>query len=541
MAKRKGSDSLRVLPPFGQAPEFSQRQWKEGHAIWWGDYTTPFFEKQPPSSSDLRRASVCQTAAGESEPLVLGIWGLRDAGMVTLEVEECEFPIDIMASEFQERVVPKAPTQGRRRMGIPYWLPRQATTRIEAGKNTVYWLTVRVPQGTPAGVYEGKLSLLLHERGRVDSHYERHELPRVLLPFSITVLPISLPPAQIAYGMYFRPRTLDERYQEKALMRQYYRDMAAHDHTSATVYAPDSICDDFGELRLEGKRTTEIIEEMLADGLIHPEIPVMLLGGIGRLDEPAAKKFTALLQTECRRRGWPELLIYAPDEPASTGERGPGCIDEFNRLQRFRPGCRLVTAISFESARYFSKQLDVWVVHNGGIDQELKALVGEVGAEMWTYDCCHRGTNPTFNRFYPGLYTWALGLKGNFLWCYTDYEPIGWEKERCTPFNYVLPSDTGPVSSVGWETRREGIKDYRYLCALEKLLSEQSGSRAAEEARVWLEKLASRVRWNTDADRPEPSERWDERDLYSQCPEIAAAEFSQIRAKLIELILSLSK
>jgi len=50
----------------------------------------------------LRRTPVCETAAGESEPLVLGIWGLRDADMVTLEVEKYEFPIDIMAVEFHK-------------------------------------------------------------------------------------------------------------------------------------------------------------------------------------------------------------------------------------------------------------------------------------------------------------------------------------------------------------------------------------------------------------------------------------------------------
>jgi len=541
MQNQNDADKLKVLPSVRQVPEFSQNQLAEGYAIWWGDYTTPFFEKQPPSLSELKRTSVCETTAGEYEPLVLGIWGLRDAGMVTLEVEESEFPIDIMTVEFHERAVPPAPIEGGRRLGIPYWLPRQATSRLEAGKNTVYWLTVHVPEGTEAGVYEGKLSLFLHERGRVDSHYDRHQLPCVQLPFSIKVLPLSLPPAEIAYGMYFRPLFLDKIYQEKRLMRLYYQDMAAHGHTSATVYAPDSICDENGELQLEGKRTTEIIEEMLADRLIRPDIPVMLLGGISDLDETAAKKFATSLKTECQRQGWPELLLYAPDEPAYTGERGQSCIEGFNRLQRFRPDNRLITAISADSARYFAKQLDVWVVHNGGIDTELKMLAQEVGAEMWTYDCQHRGTNPTFNRFYPGLYTWVLGLKGNFLWCYTDYQMFGWEKERYTPFNYVLPSFSGPVSSVGWETRREGIKDYRYLCALEKLLSEHSGSQAAEEAQTWLEKLQNRVRWNTHADRPPTVERWDERDLYSQCPEISPAEFSQIRAKIIEFILALSK
>ena len=88
MQNQNDADKLKVLPPVRQVPEFTQSQLTEGYAIWWGDYTTPFFEKQPPSLSELKRTPVCETTAGEYEPLVLGIWGLRDAGMVTLEREE---------------------------------------------------------------------------------------------------------------------------------------------------------------------------------------------------------------------------------------------------------------------------------------------------------------------------------------------------------------------------------------------------------------------------------------------------------------------
>lgn len=529
-----------VLPPLRAAPEFSSAQQTAGYAIWWGDCTCPFFEDLPPAPADLARQPACRIPAGECEPLVLGLWGLRDSGTVTLEVEESPFPIDTMTVEFQERVVPRPPIPGGRRLGIPYWLPRQATTRVTAGKNAVFWLTVHVPEGTPAGEYQGKLSLVLHERGRVDSHYGRDELPRVQFAFAVRVLPFVLPPADIAYGMYFRPLLLDAPYREKPLMRQYYRDMAAHGHTSATVYAPDSIADEAGQLHPEGTRTAEIIQEMLDDGLIRPEIPVMLLGGHGQLDEAAANRFTAELREACHVRGWPEFLLYAPDEPTYTGERGPSCIEQFNHLQRYRPGCRLVTAISADAAQYFSAQLDVWVVHNGDIDGELQTLAADAGAEMWSYDCQHRGTNPTFNRFYPGLYSWALGLRGNFLWCYTDYDWYGWEKERYSPFNYVLPSLGGPVSSVGWETRREGIKDYRYLRELERRLDDGPGGPAASAARSWLEELKGRINTDSHANRPDTSERWDERDLWSQCPDILPDQFAGIRDKAVDLILGIA-
>ena len=95
------------------------------------------------------------------------------------------------------------------------------------------------------------------------------------------------------------------------------------------------------------------------------------------------------------------------------------------------------------------------------------------------------------------------------------------------------------MSSVGWETRCEGIKDYRYLRALEQLLGDASGAPVASAARSWLDQLKGRVGWDTHANRPETAERWDERDLYSQCPNIAPAEFARVREEAIESILGL--
>jgi len=158
---------------------------------------------------------------------------------------------------------------------------------------------------------------------------------------------------------------------------------------------------------------------------------------------------------------------------------------------------------------------------------------------MWTYDCRHRGTNPTFNRFYPGLYTWALGLKGNFLWCYT--ENYAWEGDRFATFCYVLPSLGGPISSVGWEERREGIEDYRTLTLLETCIAEKPDDPAAKEARAWLDGLRKRVDWNTWHSEPPMRYGWDAPDLYSQCPNFAPAEFNAIRAKAHEYIIALQK
>jgi len=531
------ADLLKVLPPERQAPAFSAEHQKGGFALWWGDHAAPFYEKTPPSEGDLERKAGCVTPAGEHEPMVLGVWGLRDLGTCGLWIKETPFPLTIMTAHYDDRVVPPPPVAGGRRIGIPEWLPRQATARIEAGRNTVFWIDVDVPEDAEPGKHEGLLWLVVHEREIVDKDPGGQIFK---IPFTVEVLPVKIPRADIAYGMYFRPfaRYLKRpEYRTPAMMDAYYRDMIAHDHTSATIYVyGGSFHDAQGNVVLDGKPDAGVIDRMKELGLIHPDVPIMLLGGIGLKGE-AAKAYAPKLAAAARERGWPELLSYAPDEPSYEGERGETCIKGFNELQALRPALRLVTAINEKSARYFAKQLDVWVVHNGGISPDLAKLCDETGAEMWSYDCQHRGTNPTFNRFYAGLYTWALRLKGNFLWCYT--ENYSWEGDRFAVFNYVLPNGGGPVMSVGWEARREGIEDYRTLRALEKRVAEKAGDPAAAEAEAWLDDLRSRVDWETRGKSPAERYGWDAADLYSQCPNFAPTEFNEIRAKARDFLMKL--
>ncbi|MFH0963786.1 MAG: glycoside hydrolase domain-containing protein [Planctomycetota bacterium] len=529
---------LDVLPPERGAPAFTEAQNAQGFALWWGDHASPFYERMPPSEADLAREPVCQSPPGEHEPLVLGIWGLRDLGASGLWVRETPFALKVMTVQYQDRAVPPPPVEGRRRVGIPEWLPEQATARIEAGRNTVFWIDVSVPEDAKPGDYQGLLWLVVHEREIVDKDTGGRIFK---IPFTVKVLPIKLPRAKIAFGMYFRPgaTTLQrEAYRTREMLETYYRDMAAHGMTSATVYVyGGNFHDQEGNVVLEGKPDALVIDAMRDAGLVRPDVPIMLLGGIGNLSADKLKALAPKLAAAAKERGWPELLYYGPDEPTFDDERGKRCIEVFAQLQPLRPAVRIVTAISGKSAEYFAKDLDVWEVHNGEITPDLARLCRERGDKMWTYDCRHRGTNPTFNRFYPGLYTWALGLKGNFLWCYTEH--YSWEGDRFAVFNYVLPGLAGPVSSVGWEERREGVEDYRTLTMLEDCIAKKPSEAAAQEAKAWLDALRKRVDWNTWHSEPPTRYGWDAPDLYSQCPNFAPTEFNEIRTKAREYVIAL--
>jgi hypothetical protein len=148
---------------------------------------------------------------------------------------------------------------------------------------------------------------------------------------------------------------------------------------------------------------------------------------------------------------------------------------------------------------------DVWIVLAGQISPELVREAKRQGAKLWTYSERLRITNFRANRYYAGLYTWGLGLDGNTAYCYGQYvfppkagegaqDPVWLPDHGRTSMHvingYIIPGPNGPISSMGFEGRREGIDDFRYLQLLEaRLKATDVNSVTAREARNWLDGL----------------------------------------------------
>lgn len=107
--------------------------------------------------------------------------------------------------------------------------------------------------------------------------------------------------------MYFRPGHLDTRYRKPHLMRAYWRDMAQHGMTIATIYNyAGAIYDEQGRPKLDGNRDIQTIKDMMADGLVTSDIPIMWLGGsLGNVKDKSAPA----IQEEFKRRGWPGAVV----------------------------------------------------------------------------------------------------------------------------------------------------------------------------------------------------------------------------------------
>jgi hypothetical protein len=513
---------LKIVPPLRATPRFSAEAETLGLAVWWGDYSQMLFGEQPPAATDVARRPVLRTPPGEDEPLILGLWGINHTGAVTLKLKQSPFPVTVRRVEFAPRYLPTpyrgVQVDGGRVVHFATYLPETGTADVRPGENTVFWINVDVPDDAEPGDHAITFDLVVHQ------------VRAISLTATVRVLPFAVPRADIAYGMYFRPyeKYLPARYRTPGLMQAYWRDMARHGMTSATLYNyAGRVHDAAGDAAFDGNADIDRLKEWLDVGLVHRDIPIMFLGAI---NTAAAGTVTS----EVKRRGFPEFLMYGPDEPSVDDEARAA----FEALQPLRRHLRITTAINDHAATAYADLIDVWVVNAGRITPELRQLATAKGTELWTYDCTHRGRgNGTRARFYAGLYTWALGLRGNFHWCYTG--GYSWEGDRNAIFCFVLPSDSGPVPSVAWENRREGVEDYRLLRLLEARIAARPFVGEAPEAKEWLADLRSRVRWDLIQGMPKSVYPWDGAEVHPMCPDFAPSELAGIRNRVVEYILAL--
>ena len=116
----------------------------------------------------------------------------------------------------------------------------------------------------------------------------------------------------------------------------------------------------------------------------------------------------------------------------------------------------------------------------GGITPELLAEARRSGSEVWCYHHWLGRATPLANRYNTGLYTWGLGITGNYQWAYY----YGGSDD------YVLVKSADILPKPSYEGLREGIDDYRYLRLLQNciagLKSEDTYTRRAATAALAL-------------------------------------------------------
>ncbi|MFC1509567.1 HEAT repeat domain-containing protein [Candidatus Omnitrophota bacterium] len=421
----------------------------------------------PDRKSIVNKVS-CTMARGEYESIQIGIHVMK-GGIKDIKID--------VESELEVKVYHRISLGSREKNAGPFLssIPPEAALergnvieQADRGKSTFFWLTFHCSAEIPEGLYKGRI--VITPEGK----------PATELILEAQVHPFKLQRPRIAYGMYHSENYIPQHTRSDEATIEIYRDMAEHGQNSVTFYGGGS----FKQLPPKNSRMIDTSLPLAAKaGLLDPDIPCMVLqDDITILPREQMRKAVTWLQAECSKQGWPEIIQYGWDEPPYPA---PGLRETFS-VTRTLP-IRIATAITSPAAYAYGDLHDVWLIHDGDVVPGIREEAYRLGAEEWTYSyrLWREGYKPLRQRFFAGYHTWAYNLKGNYIWAYYD--------NRIHSFVWWRTDETEPMPMVGWEARREGIDDYRYLQMLDDCVSANMGDPLAVEAAAWLEALRTRI------------------------------------------------
>lgn len=325
--------------------------------------------------------------------------------------------------------------------------PGPPRTTIEPGEDRFFWVTIRVPAYVTPGRYLGRL------------YVSPTGLPGRYLEIDLEVLPHALSPGPRVCAVFY-PRLIGTA--GRALVVAEFRNLRDHGVNSASAIDGEASLPEAIELRhLMGLRSAV------------PMSAPLPFDGIDRLGRLAAS------------RGWPPLWALATDPAPDLAALDLAQIDRLRRT-----GVRVAVVCTETVAPRFRASVDVivyplaragWKVPWRGPRQPGRPRAG-VGAsgrrasqgptELYTWDC--GAASALSNRLLAGLVLYFSGLDGVMLSGYLGGATAGLAGptsagDRAAP-GAVLPSRRRPIDTVRWEAVREGLHDYRYLCALERAI-----------------------------------------------------------------------
>jgi len=508
-----------------------------------------------PTRADLSSRLRCRLAPDEYEPATLAITGLRKLTRVRADLQG-----DLRSAS--GHVLPA----GNITVGVVSLMKRYLTNSAPLKRGQCYerrplliypnqpfairpretrqiWLTVHAPADQTPGLYRGEINLSA-EGGDTCT-----------VPLEVRVLPIELAEAGPTYGMYYRHDHQPEGYRTEEFFRRSMADMHAHGMNSMSLYANVERRNADGTWTIDFERDSgryslarqmAMLSEAGLASLTHP----LLFLATGTSDGMFfhEDKLVAAADKLRRDRNWPELLFYLVDEP--SGAARYALAKKLNDIVHRVPGVRTTTALGApgELADYY----DVWIASTSSKSlPDIIKLAESKQKELWTYNCQWNGTQPVNDRYFCGYHMWATGIRGNWQWCYTEgfsgssslEDEVKWRNryyEEPWYVNYVLPTPEGNLPTLGWEARREGIDDYRYLQTLRAAIdAAPAGKRAAANAAERFLALAGRRMQAPHQSLP--ATNTGRNYGFVMHPGLAPQDYDDIRAQAAEHIIKLQR
>lgn len=491
-----GSTSRRDLTPGDDwappAPIDSEES--AGYLVYRRPYTIPMTYRSVPKREEMISDLDLAGCRGEFVPITFALYPLEDLPALRVGISDLIGP--------QGRVIPSAAVDIRYVTHHALWQEKWIAYSFKAQENLLrnfdslvltqgrcrrFWLTVKVPEGEPAGTYTGAVTLTTRQG-------------ETQIPLRLTVLPFALAGVEdLGYFMYANGSLSED--PEKA--RKVAQDMRDHGMTTATVSYFAEIGHRTGDLRLvvdepagyspetgwivDKRRPmtyAKVIDILVKAGFAQ-KVPLieMYAGGMGAGYKP---ELVAELDRIYQERHWPDVLYYVWDEFDASDETARRARQRFSTLQKHGLGhLKYTTALTArpemrKRTDALAPRYDVWILGTPAPDLLLKGRA--MGKQLWSYGWSYSHSYTTADlRHYFGRYLWKSGLQGASLWCYNhgrfrgrfwsyiDRTQVAFSPtEHKLMFSYVWEEDGEIIPTARWEAIREGIDDYRYLRTLKQ-------------------------------------------------------------------------
>lgn len=494
------------------APTPTAEDRKRGFVLFFPDRQQLIYANTQPKAEQMRGPLRAAGARGEYESMVLVVHPLRDLTGLSVQLNELRGPggaaisgedIDVKMVQYHAVITSGFHhSKGGTFQCRPWFLVPRTSIDAQAGVNRSFWITVHVPEGTPAGTYRGEVQVLV-----------RNEV-KAAAPVEFEVYPFELAyPPDLTYAHWWSW----SRYEE--LLEPSLRNMYEHGQRSLTPSGVIRVLDRRdaqGRIQLDLSRLDRLMELAKAVGFTGP-VPLVDLSiqgsvsgnsyshlGLERrfgygLDSTGYFRDMAEICRQIKEHAaqaeWLPVLYYSATELSQDPLLGPGYHERLLRAMKAAGDIKTISSINRPEDLQTLPWLDHVMLNNAvPINEETVGKVKESASVLWYQ-------NVGGNRFIEGLYMWRTGAKGHRQFSISGHQgdPFndfdGDEKDTAA---YLLPSGDGWVGTINWEWMREGVDDYRYLYTLSALIAEgrKVGGEAAglaKEAQGVIDGMMSQV------------------------------------------------
>ncbi|MBI3946761.1 MAG: hypothetical protein HY321_12635, partial [Armatimonadetes bacterium] len=521
-----GGRPLREAPPSEPAAKTVLRasQQQRGYVLFSREYHDAFPYNYQPPREDIGRPLFVWATPGEYEPATFGVFTLKPLESARVTVSDLAREGGggtISASQVEVRRArfwaQRADRESDRFRLIPELLEPEMAASLPSTRISQYWLTLRIPENTPAGDYRGTVTF---RAGNAET--SSLKLLLKVLPFTLSKAPGRF------WGLYADSRRWSG-YSDAEIALEL-RDMKAHgiDALLLSPLAHASLrCED-GRLGMDLRPLSRVIGLYRKAGMRGPLVldlqdlsrTIAAARGGGSWQDPEVQRLYLVAVSELAMRaaseGWPNVVCHVGDDPGRPSSPDSAARIRAELAAVKRAGLTTLVTLGDADRKDAEPAADIRcyppraAVGDAAALAALRQRLRAASAPFWWYGsgCFDPGGGQegqlATNRYLTGVAFWRSGAAGTWSWtfqrprgdAYDDFDADDeGRKDAC--LTYPAPGNHPLVPTLQWEGVREGIDDARYLYTFEQMVARCKASkkeRAVTYARQVEKEAAERVR-----------------------------------------------